>query len=530
MANIYSEKTADWTYHNVTRLDIHSFRFGGIGAYATTTIVGEEMGQELSGEISFRGFISPIQNSLSQGLRCRLDIYSKQSPAQLDWEIESHFVYIKGDRNGVINQKVSVRSGAYDHIDLRLEVLLDAELSLDDTIDLTSFVVHDAGFIGELNIIKDKIEEGETGLSALEQETLNLFNVISGSMGFYPTVVEQEDGKFISYVHDKPKLEDSMVIAVMTEAGWASTITGWNDGEPDWSYGVTFGGSLVMNVVSAVGVNADWVRAGELIGGKVHFNLDEGTFLIGNSDEDYQLYFNGTDLKLGIDTSVSWGDIGGKPTYLGANYIWSPEIYGGNIYGGTITSDSTIDVTTDLAVGHNIYMAAYDPLAEGTLYLPGGSFIEGERHGDLTIGANIINVAADGGTYTLMDMNGNFYADYLGGTAASGYVKNSVTNITSNVSTASGVTGVNARVFGKVVTVRFLYQPTTTGFIQNVITMPDGYRPPTQMAMAIATTQSTADAPTNIMAYLGSNGAVTVVTSGTLPTYELLFTVTYIAT
>lgn len=365
MANIYSDKTEDWTYYNTTRLDVHSFRFNGVGAYATTVIGngggdgGEDTEQELGGELVFRGVVSPAQSSLSQGLRCRIDIYSKQDAEQENWETESHFIYIKGDRNGAINQKVNVRNGAYDHINLKIEVLSDAEMSLDNTIDLTSFIIHDAALIADLSVIREKIEEGETGLSTLEEETLNLFNVISGSLGFYSTVVEYEDGSKISYIHDKPKLENSMVIATQTESGWASTTTGWNDGEPAWTYGVTFDGSLVMNVVSAVGINAEWITlssgsdldtaythidggnitTGTIQGGKVKLDLSEGTFLIGDSSTDYSMYFDGTDLYLGGATSLSWGNITNKPnipsvpgyitsTKITATTIESPNIVG----------------------------------------------------------------------------------------------------------------------------------------------------------------------------------------------------------
>lgn len=143
MANIYSYDSADWTYSDVVRLSSNSFRFNGKGAYATSVITGKELG-ELGGELFFRGFISPVQQSLTQGLRCRLDIYSKQDEAQLNWEIEKHFVYIKGDRNGAVNQKISTYGGSFDHIDLRLEALNDSQISVNSTIDLTSFVIGNA--------------------------------------------------------------------------------------------------------------------------------------------------------------------------------------------------------------------------------------------------------------------------------------------------------------------------------------------------------------------------------------------------
>ena len=143
MANIYSYDSADWTYSNVVRLSSNSFRFNGKGSYATSVITGKEMG-ELGGELFFRGFISPVQQNLTQGLRCRLDIYSKQDEAQLNWEIEKHFVYIKGDRNGAVNQKISTYGGSFDHINLRLEALNDSQISVNSTIDLTSFAIGNA--------------------------------------------------------------------------------------------------------------------------------------------------------------------------------------------------------------------------------------------------------------------------------------------------------------------------------------------------------------------------------------------------
>ncbi|KWZ77569.1 phage tail spike protein [Anaerococcus tetradius] len=45
-------------------------------------------------------------------------------------------------------------------------------------------------------------------------------------------------------------------------------------------------------------VNADVIRAGILRGGKVHWNLEDGTLLIGNDPADYNLYWDGSTLFL----------------------------------------------------------------------------------------------------------------------------------------------------------------------------------------------------------------------------------------
>lgn len=156
MANIFSYDSADWTYVGTSRLSSNSFRFNSVGSYAFTKIRSENMG-ELGGELFFRGFISPNQYRLTQGLRCRLDIYTKQDPEQVNWEIEKHFVYIKGDRNGAVNQKIVTHGGAFDYIDLRLEALPDSQMSLGGAIDLTSFVIDNASSSSTDNI-EEEIE------------------------------------------------------------------------------------------------------------------------------------------------------------------------------------------------------------------------------------------------------------------------------------------------------------------------------------------------------------------------------------
>ena len=142
MANIYPYTTGSWTYTGVSRVSSNAFRFTA-GSYATTEISGLNVG-ELSGELQFRGFLSPGQANLTQGLRCRLDIYSKQDETQPNWSIEKHFVYLKGDRNGALNQTIATGSGEFDHILLSLEALPDAALSAGGTISLTSFIINNA--------------------------------------------------------------------------------------------------------------------------------------------------------------------------------------------------------------------------------------------------------------------------------------------------------------------------------------------------------------------------------------------------
>ncbi len=98
--------------------------------------------------------------------------------------------------------------------------------------------------------------------SGLEQATLHLNELMANALGLYPTVIEQETGARLFYMHDKPTLEESMVIWHWTEQGLAWTDQGWNDGNPAWQYGVLADGNAVLKVLTALGINADWINAG----------------------------------------------------------------------------------------------------------------------------------------------------------------------------------------------------------------------------------------------------------------------------
>jgi len=65
-------------------------------------------------------------------------------------------------------------------------------------------------------------------------------------------------------MHDRPDLEESMIIWHWTEQGLAWTDQGWNDGNPDWQYGVLADGNAVLKVLTALGINADWINAGRV--------------------------------------------------------------------------------------------------------------------------------------------------------------------------------------------------------------------------------------------------------------------------
>lgn len=86
------------------------------------------------------------------------------------------------------------------------------------------------------------------------QSVLAFNELISNALGLYVTPVTQSNGSTIYYMHDQPNLEESNTIFTMTAGGIAWTTTGWNDGEPVWSYGATAAGDALFRMLSAEGI------------------------------------------------------------------------------------------------------------------------------------------------------------------------------------------------------------------------------------------------------------------------------------
>lgn len=82
----------------------------------------------------------------------------------------------------------------------------------------------------------------------------------ANTLGFYYTEARQEDGSVIVFRHDKPLLEESQVI-------YKSGVDGFfvsTDGGKTYASGFDKDGNAVLNILSAVGINADWIDAGSI--------------------------------------------------------------------------------------------------------------------------------------------------------------------------------------------------------------------------------------------------------------------------
>lgn len=103
-----------------------------------------------------------------------------------------------------------------------------------------------------------------------------LANKLAHSSGLYMTAEEQEDKSTIYYMHDKPTLEESMIVWKLTaEAFGIST-----DGGKTYPYGLDATGVAILDRIYAIGLNADYIKTGafEIVkDGKVMVLMDKDT-------------------------------------------------------------------------------------------------------------------------------------------------------------------------------------------------------------------------------------------------------------
>lgn len=83
---------------------------------------------------------------------------------------------------------------------------------------------------------------------------------LTDSSGMYETLVKQEDGSTISYVHDKPTIEKSKIVIKLT----SNAIGVSNDGGQTYPCGFVFNGTLITRILQAEGISADFIDTGAL--------------------------------------------------------------------------------------------------------------------------------------------------------------------------------------------------------------------------------------------------------------------------
>lgn len=125
-------------------------------------------------------------------------------------------------------------------------------------------------FVTARNMVKQEKTEREKALEEFGKR-------IDSATGVYTTEEIQEDGSRIFYLHDKPTLAESKAIWKMTSEAWGVS----TDGGQTWNGGMTVDGDTIVRILTAVGLNADWINTGAITvkdkSGNIIFQVDMDT-------------------------------------------------------------------------------------------------------------------------------------------------------------------------------------------------------------------------------------------------------------
>lgn len=133
--------------------------------------------------------------------------------------------------------------------------------------------------------------ETQKKISAYDLAVQQLTNLMAQSFGVFKSEEVLEDGSIIYYMHNKPERANSSTIWKMTADAFAVS----TDGGKTWNAGIDSSGNAVVNVLNAIGINADWINAGTIrsatidignssfmVDGNGNVTIKKGSINIGN--------------------------------------------------------------------------------------------------------------------------------------------------------------------------------------------------------------------------------------------------------
>lgn len=175
-------------------------------------------------------------------------------------------------------------------------------------------------------------------VSAYDALNKQLINLVTMSMGLFEIKVKQADGSEIIYLTNKPTLEESLGGTVWRIALDVFTVTNNYQGESTvWTSGFDSQGNLLVNSLSAIGINADWIKAGTLTGRKI--NNGYGTFSVDENGKVIAKDITADGGKIGGFDIGSGNGSGRKDGFFGSNCAITKEYMSYGTKGWRVNSD-----------------------------------------------------------------------------------------------------------------------------------------------------------------------------------------------
>ena len=179
-------------------------------------------------------------------------------------------------------------------------------------------------------------------ITALDQAMIQLNSLAANAQGFYSTTLtDPATGARLDYLHNSPVLATSSVVYKTSADGffWTDAYTG-DDSTTVWTAGYTASGNIVAKTLSVVGINADWINAGQIAAARVR--IGAGTTFDSGYDPSAKL--DEADVgDLAFLDLVESAKLG--TTIISGGYIKSNLLTADNIVTGAIKSSGYSGVT-----------------------------------------------------------------------------------------------------------------------------------------------------------------------------------------
>lgn len=144
--------------------------------------------------------------------------------------------------------------------------------------------------------VKTEKTERETAIRQLAQE-------LSTSSGLHMTSVKQSDGSYIYYMHNKPTLSQSAIVWKLTANAFGIS----TDGGQTYPYGIDVTGNAILNRIYAIGIIADYIKAGTIEGAIIakNFTMKGGKIDIEtDSETEDKIIFSYNGIKIKIEAGM----------------------------------------------------------------------------------------------------------------------------------------------------------------------------------------------------------------------------------